>query len=708
MADRVGQSIGNYRLLRLLGQGGFAEVYLGEHVYLGTLAAIKVLRAQIANEDVEHFRAESRTIARLAHPHIVRVLDFGVADATPYLVVDYAPNGTLRKKHPKTALPSLPTIVTYVNQLASALQYAHDQKIIHRDVKPENMLLGRDNEVLLSDFGIALVAQSTRYNSTQGIQDLAGTIAYMAPEQIQAHALASSDQYSLGIVVYEWLSGTRPFQGTFTEIAVKHMLVPPPLLSEKVPDISPAIEEVVLKTLAKDPKHRYENVQFFANALQRAYLGQPAITIQLTSPNATGSLAQPSSSTETIQLSAQEQEEEVTPASLLTVPIDTPLLPIEVSAPDTPPPSAMLTPVLPEIQEVQQPQEVPSLSPAPHVLQRGLSRRTMVRGLVGLAALAAVGVAGGSAAWFVHNQTISGTPTPSTNEGHLLYTFRGHTGWVWSAAWSPDGSRIASASGDGTAQVWDALSGDHLTIYYGHNNSVYAVSWSPDGRRIASAGYDKSVQVWDATFGDHFYSYLGHTATVWTVAWSPDGKYIASAGGDKTVQVWNATSGQPLLTYRGHNGFVYTVAWSSDNKYIASASDDGTVQVWNAANGHLLYTFQHSTASMLAVAWSPHGQRLASSSSDGKVQVWDAINGGHLYVYHGHSDFVYTVAWSPNSQRIASAGDDKTVHVWNPTDNSDTYIYRGHTNSVRSVAWSPNGKMITSASWDETVQVWLA
>lgn len=704
MADRVGQTIGNYRLLRLLGQGGFAEVYLGEHVYLGTMAAIKVLRAQIASEDVEHFQAESRTIARLAHPHIVRVLDFGVADATPYLVVDYAPNGTLRKRYPKPTLPSLATIVSYVTQLASALQYAHDQKIIHRDVKPENMLLGRDNEVLLSDFGIALVAQSTRYNSTQGIQDLAGTIAYMAPEQIQAHALASSDQYSLGIVVYEWLSGTRPFQGTFTEIAVKHMLVPPPSLGEKVPDLSPAIEEVVLKTLAKDPKQRYENVQLFANALQRAYLGQPATTIQLTSPNASGSLEQSSSPTRTVQLSAQGQEEEVTPASLVTVPIDTPLLPVEASAPDTPPPSAMLTPVLSEIQEAQQGQETPATS-AP---RRGVSRRTMVKGLVGLAAVAAVGVAGGSAAWLIHNQDISSIQTPSTNEGHSLYTFRGHTGWVWSAAWSPDGSRIASASGDGTAQVWDALSGDHLTIYYGHNNSVYALSWSPDGRRIASAGYDKSVQVWDASFGDHFYSYLGHTATVWTVAWSPNGKHIASAGGDQTVQVWNATSGQPLLTYRGHNGFVYAVAWSPDNQYIASASNDGTVQVWNATNGHLLYTFQHNTASMLAVAWSPRGQRLASSSSDGKVQVWDAINGGHLYIYHGHSDFVYTASWSPNGQRIASAGDDKTVQVWTPTDSSDTYTYRGHTNSVRSVAWSPNGKMITSASWDETVQVWLA
>src|SRR3989441_1690156 len=208
MADRVGQQLGNYRLVRLLGQGGFAEVYLGEHVYLETEAAIKVLQTQLAGEEIEQFRREARTIAHLIHPHIVRVLEFGVEGSMPFLVMDYAPNGTLRQRHPKGAALALPLIVAYVKQVADALQYAHDEKLIHRDIKPENMLLGRRNEILLSDFGIAIVAQSSRY---QGTQDMAGTIAYMAPEQIQAHPRPASDQYSLAIVVYEWLTGERPF-----------------------------------------------------------------------------------------------------------------------------------------------------------------------------------------------------------------------------------------------------------------------------------------------------------------------------------------------------------------------------------------------------------------------------------------------------------------------------------------------------------------
>jgi len=158
-------------------------------------------------------------------------------------------------------------VIAYVKQVAEALQYAHDEKFIHRDVKPENMLVGRRGEVLLSDFGIALVAQSSRYQSTQ---DMAGTIAYMAPEQIHGKPRPASDQYALGVIVYEWLSGNRPFHGSFTEIAAQHAIVHPPSLREKIPAITPDVEHVVLTTLAKDPKQRFGSIHAFAIALEQA------------------------------------------------------------------------------------------------------------------------------------------------------------------------------------------------------------------------------------------------------------------------------------------------------------------------------------------------------------------------------------------------------------------------------------------------------
>src|SRR5437899_10212704 len=158
VADRLEQQFGNYRLVSLLGQGGYAEVYLGQHVRLNQQAAIKVLHAHLSGIETEHFQQEAETIATLVHPGIVRVFDYDVQEGVPFLVIDYAPNGTLRHRYPKGSLVPLPVIVSAVKQVADALQYAHEQKFIHRDVKPENMLLGRRHEVLLSYLRIATIA----------------------------------------------------------------------------------------------------------------------------------------------------------------------------------------------------------------------------------------------------------------------------------------------------------------------------------------------------------------------------------------------------------------------------------------------------------------------------------------------------------------------------------------------------------------------
>src|SRR5438128_2216652 len=196
MADRVGQQLGNYRLLRVLGRGGFAEVYLGEHLYLERPAAIKILHVQMEQDTQEQFRVEARTIARLQHPHIVQVHDFGLDDQTPYLVMEYTPGGTLRSHHPKGTRLSFEQIVIYVKQIASALDYAHQQRVIHRDIKPDNLLLNAKDEIVLSDFGVAVVQRTLDSHSTH---NPAGTPLYMAPEHIQRKPCAASDQYALGI-----------------------------------------------------------------------------------------------------------------------------------------------------------------------------------------------------------------------------------------------------------------------------------------------------------------------------------------------------------------------------------------------------------------------------------------------------------------------------------------------------------------------------
>ncbi len=269
MVDHVGRQLGNYHLTRLLGEGGFAQVYLGEHVHLQTRAAIKVQRTVLTEEDREQFRKEAQTVAKLDHPNIVRVLEFGVEGDTLFLVMSYAPNGSLRQRHSKGSVLPLPTVVSYVKQVAAALQFAHDQKLMHLDIKPENMLVGTRNEVLLSDFGLATVTRSTRSTNLED-KSVGGTALYMAPEQFRNDPCLASDQYALAIVVYEWLCGTPPFSGDPLQLAHQHRDIPPPPLRDKNPALPSAVEQVVLKALAKDPHERFENVQAFATSLEEA------------------------------------------------------------------------------------------------------------------------------------------------------------------------------------------------------------------------------------------------------------------------------------------------------------------------------------------------------------------------------------------------------------------------------------------------------
>jgi serine/threonine protein kinase len=273
MADRVGQQMGNYRLLRLLGSGGFAEVYLAEQVYLKTQVALKVLDAHLRDEELDHFISEARLVAGLRHPHIVQVHNFGLEGETPYLVMEYAPGGTLRQRHPRGAQLPLATVIAYVRQMAEALDYAHAQRLIHRDIKPENMLVNARGEVLLSDFGVAVLTHSSRSLTTQ---DVAGTAAYMAPEQFQGKPLPASDQYALGVVVYEWLTGDCPFQGSFLEISGQHLYAAPPPMRERRLDLPAQVEDVVITALAKDPHERFARIHAFANALAQAGQEAPA------------------------------------------------------------------------------------------------------------------------------------------------------------------------------------------------------------------------------------------------------------------------------------------------------------------------------------------------------------------------------------------------------------------------------------------------
>ena len=619
MDDRVrlktgNYQLGNYQLLQLIGQGGYAEVYLAQHKYLRKKVAIKVLSGRLTNRDIKDFLREAQIVAAFNHPHILSVFDFGMANMyTPFLVMQYAAKGTLRNRYDNGVQVPLPVATNYVKYMADALQYAHDARIIHRDVKPENMLLDERDHVLLSDFGIASVVYSS---ATVDTTDNIGTPHYMAPEQFRGKPVVASDQYALAVVAYEWLCGVRPFHGNMNALAYQHRDAIPSPLRHYNSSIPVELESVIFRALAKDPKKRFPRILDFAQAFEQAALSLPhPSSPHLLVPTVTSMVRK------------------------------TPAISIPLSPSFTSPRSPMM--------------------------------------------------------------------------GTTLVIGEGHTDTIQSVAWSPDGTRVASASVDKTMKVWNVINSENPLLFsIKRPNEVQSVSWSPDGNRLASADRGRLIQVWDTQRGVLLQTYTCRSDRVDAVSWSPDGMQIASVS-DGAVQVWDIqVGGYPRLLLKSEQYIAFAVAWSPDGKRIVAGSNNHTMYVWNTQkegrplltfvgppNGSSLRDTMHNYVQ--SISWSPDGKRIASASSDGMIYIWDALRGGEpLLAYHGHHENVDSVTWSPDGRRIASSGwslsNSSVVHVWDPQKGGSPLTGRFGSSHV---VWSPDGSRLASTA-QSAVEVW--
>lgn len=594
MADQQGQFLGrqfgNYRLIKLLGEGGFAEVYLGEHIHLGTYAAVKVLSTKFATDEISQFQNEARTIFGLEHSNIVRILDFGIEGRVPFIIMNYAPNGSLRKCHPKGIRLPPETIVTYVKQIASALQYAHDKGLVHRDIKPDNMLVGRNQEILLSDFGIVTTSYSLNPRAELNV---IGTLAYMAPEQLQAHPRRASDQYSLGVVVYEWLCGTPPYLGNAAELAIKHITIPPPSLCERVPDIPLDVEKVVFTALAKDPSQRFASVQAFSNALERAFQKPSIGTTLLTycgHPDIVYTIAW------------SPQDKHIASAGFGNT----------VSVWET----------------------GGSTIWSYHVQANSVT----------------------TAAWSPNGQFLACSTSSglvyvldvSTKSEVFIAGDDYHN--VVALMWSSDSKHISSASHD-SAQVWNVRNGKCIYTYpLKHDpDCIGIMSWSPDNKHIAyDDWYGSVIYVMDISFKSNIPKYsipyenqlltltfpsatkhddvddsIPYENQLLTLKWSPNGMLFAFSN-NEIIHIWDAITGTTYCTYNGHTNKVITLEWSPDSNKIASADSRGSIQVWDITTGNHIYTSRSHSTGVLAIAWSPDCTRIASASHD-QIQLWQIV-----------------------------------------------------------------------------------
>jgi len=630
-------------------------------------------------------------------------------------------------------------------QAAQALEHSHSLGVVHRDIKPTNLLVDARGNLWITDFGLAHIHSDAKLTMTG---DMLGTLRYMSPEQALAQRVLvdhRTDLYSLGATLYELLTLEPTFAGSDRRELLRQIAFEEPRRLRQVnPAIPRELETIVLKSLEKNPAERYGTAQELADDLERFLKDEP---IRARRPSPWQRARKWMRRHRPVVVSAIVATVAVLIIALVALLIS--LVKISMASEEKDKALEEKTNAFTEKSEALR-EKIKALEREKETtyLQRtALAGRELAAGNVLRAEELLDDCPKHLRGWewdFLKRQRYYGSPLPmqhpvtvvrvafspdgrqiasvcmggildvrDARTGEVLHTLQREMPAVRRIAYSQDGRYLAGARADGTVRVWDAARGQLLYTLEGHKGEAWQVAFGPDSRTLASCGADRSVRLWDVASGKALQVFADHPATIKGVAFRPDGRFVVAACDDGTVKVWDRDTGRETFSFHGELiAYPYHAWFSPDARRLAWSCLDGVIKVWDTTTGRLEIDQQSNTYQCRAVAFSPDGKRIILAGFDATLRVLDAVSGREMLTIFAHSSVIADAAFSHDGNQLASASYDHTVRIWDATpldgdpQSGHCVTLTGHKQLVSGVAFSPDGRWLASSSWDGTVKLW--